>query len=286
MAKNRYPLNQSPLYKVVGMRRLEAVLRIDISKLDRLLAPENYRVWVNKDGRVIQQPLKWLAQVHKRIGDLLSRVEVPDYVFSQKGRSYADNARQHTGNFPLGKTDIWKFYPSTTRYSVWRMFSRDFKCANDVADVLADICCFQQKHLPTGSFLSGPIAFFAALPMFDAICERAITAESRMTLYVDDLTFSGPTVSKNLISQFRQIIRRHGFKTKQSKTRTFPADAPKTVTGVVVVGNKVRLPNLRHRKIWETRRAIRIAIGEEKSWLMRSLKGRIQEAKQMLVNPI
>lgn len=41
------------------------MLRIDVSKLDRLLAPENYRVWTNDKGREIQQPLKWLAQVHR-----------------------------------------------------------------------------------------------------------------------------------------------------------------------------------------------------------------------------
>mgnify|MGYP000064713570 CR=1 FL=1 len=285
MAKSRYPLHQSQLYKIVGMGRLEAILGIDVSKLDCLLAPENYRVWVNKKGREIQQPLKRLAQVHRRIGDLLSRVEVPDYVFSQKGRSYVDNARQHTGNFPLGKTDISKFYPSTTRYMVWRMFSGDFKCASDVANILADLCCFKQEHLPTGSSLSGPIAFFAARPMFDTICERAGAAESRMTLYVDDLTFSGPTVTKKLVSEFRQIIRRHGLKTKQSKTKTFPANVPKTVTGVIVVGENVRLPNIRHKKIWETRSAIESTTGEKKRRLVRSLKGRLQEAKQILGNP-
>lgn len=282
MAKSRYPLHQSPLYKIVGVGRLEAVLRIDVSKLDRLLAPENYRVWINEKGREIQQPLKWLAQVHKRIGDLLSRIELPDYVYSQKGRSYADNARQHIGSFPLGKTDISKFYPSTTRQMVWRMFSNEFKCANDIADILADICCYQRSHLPTGSSLSGRVAFFAARSLFDATSKIAADTGSRMTVYVDDITLSGPLVTKHLMSEVRQIVRRHGLKTKDAKTKTFPAEAPKTVTGAVVVGNEVCLPNSRHRKIWETRHAILVASRNNRDKLIRSLKGRLQEAKQIL----
>lgn len=149
-ANRRYPIQDSRLYKIVGKGQLETLLGIQLEHLDRLLSPDNYRVWINENNREIQQPINWLGQVHKRIGDLLSRIEIPEYVYSQKGRSYVDNARQHTGNVPLGKTDISKFYPSTTRQMVWRMFSEDFNCANDIADILADICCYQQKHLPTG----------------------------------------------------------------------------------------------------------------------------------------
>lgn len=283
MAKARYPLHQSPLYKIVGFGKLEAILGIDLTKLDRLLSPENYRVWFNAKGREIQQPIKWMEYVHKRIGNLLSRVELPDYVFSQKGRSYMDNAKQHVGNFPLGKTDISSFYPSITRHMVWRMFSIEFKCAHDVADILADICCYKQAHLATGSSLSGRVAFFAARPMFDAILTIADDTASCMSLYVDDITLSGPAVTKSVLTDVRQVIRRHGLKTKNAKSKTFSASAAKTVTGAVIVGDEVRLPNVRHKKIWETRHAIRIAAPSDREKLIHSLRGRMQEAKQILV---
>ena len=48
-----------------------------------------------------------------------------------------------------------------------RMFLHDFECAEDIAHRLADICCYKQLHLPTGSPVSGRIAFFAAKHMFD-----------------------------------------------------------------------------------------------------------------------
>lgn len=286
MAKGRYPLHQSPLYKIVGLGKLETVLGIKVEKLDRLLAAENYRVWINLKGREIQQPIKWLAHVHKRIGGLLARIELPSYVFSQKGRSYADNAKYHANGEPLGKTDISGFYTSTTRHLVWRMFARDFQCAKDIANILADICCYKQLHLPTGSPLSGRIAFLAAKPAFDRVADMAVENNSRMSLYVDDITLSGPGVTKSLISDVRQVIRQHGLRTKKSKTKTFAAGAAKTVTGAVVLGAEVRLPNGRHRKIWETRKLLRMAAPAERLSLSRSLRGRLQEAKQILAKNI
>lgn len=282
MANNRYPLNQSPFFKMVGIGQLERVLSIDINKLSRLLSDSNYRVWINEKGREIQQPLKWLAQVHKRIGNLFSRIELPDYVYSQKGRSYVDNARQHVGNFPLAKTDITKFYTSTTRQMVWRMFVQDFQCARDVADILADICCYQQKHLPTGSSLSGRVAFFAARHMFDKISDKAKAIESKLTLYVDDITLSGNSVTKKIISEVRHIIRTHGLRTKESKTKTYAAASAKVVTGTVLMGNEIRLPNSRHKKIWQTHRAMQLAQPKDREKFARSLKGRLQEAKQII----
>lgn len=281
MAKNRYPLDQSPFYKLVGLGKLSSIIRVDLTKLDQLLSWENYKVWENQRGREIQQPVRWLGEVHKRISNLLAKIEVPSYVFSQKGRSYVDNAAYHIGNVPLGKTDISKFYPSTTHAMVRSMFSKDFRCAADVATILANICCYQQRHLPTGSPLSGRIAFFAARSMFDKIEILAERNSGVMSLYVDDITISGPAVTRRLLSEVQHIVRQHGHKTKSSKTKTYSASSAKMVTGAVIVNSEVRLPNTRHKKIWESRRNILSATKEEKPALLRSLRGRLQEAKQI-----
>ena len=117
-ARERYPLHQSPLYKMRGKGQFERVLGIRWDAIDELSDPTNYRVWRNKKGREIQQPVgPALAAVHVRIARLLGRIELPDYLFSRKGRSYVDNARRHVGSVPLIKTDIHKFYPSVT----WEM---------------------------------------------------------------------------------------------------------------------------------------------------------------------
>ncbi len=280
--RDRYALNQSPLFRIRGKGQFESIIGIEWDAVKALVLASPYRVWLNAKGREIQQPLGKLETVHRRIGDLLARIELPDYLYSQRGRSYADNARQHVGDIPLVKTDIHKFYPSTTWAMVRRMFAEDFDCADDVARQLADLCCYQQKHLPTGSPVSGRIAFFAARQMFDRIAEVAATQGCRMTAYVDDVTISGERASKTLLSEIRKIVHQHGLKTKQRKSATFSATSVKPVTGTVIAGNQLRLPNERHKKIYEARRELEVAPLADKPRIQRMLRGRLQEAKQII----
>ncbi len=186
-----YPIHQSPLFRLLSKRKFESVIGVSWEAIPDLLARDGYRVWKNEKDREIQAPIFWMATVHKRIANLLGRIELPDYLYSRKGRSYADNARQHVGIQQLLKTDINKFYPSTTRRMVMKLFIEDFQCARDVANRLADICCYKQRHLPTGSPLSGRVAFFAARHMFDEVSSLASAADCKMTAYVDDITVSG-----------------------------------------------------------------------------------------------
>lgn len=282
MNKKPYLINQSPLFKVVGLGQLEHILQIKLVNLGALISDDNYRVWTTSKGREIQQPIKWLAQVHERIARFISRIELPDYVYSQKGRSYIDNAKQHLGLTPLGKTDISNFYPSTTHKMVVDMFIHQFQCARDVARILADICCFRKQHLPTGSKLSGRVAFFSALSMFDEIERTAKERGCKMTLYVDDITISGIGANKKLLCDVRQIVRRHGLKTKCEKTKTFPLNAPKTVTGAIVLGSEIKLPNSRHLKLHAARRALVKSDNFERQRLLLSYRGRLREAGQVL----
>jgi hypothetical protein len=279
---DRYQLNQSPLFRMRGKGQFEAVIGLAWNAVAPLLIARGYRVWLNSKGREIQQPIGKLELVHRRIGDLLARIELPDYLYSQKGRSYADNARRHVGEVPLLKTDIHQFYPSTTWMMVYRMFAVDFECAQDVAKRLADICCYRQAHLPTGSAVSGRIAFFAARHMFDAIDEVAKREQCAMTAYVDDVTVSGRQATKTLLCEIRQIVHQHGLKTKQRKSRTYAANTPKLVTGAVISGRDLRLPNERHRKIHQARRDLAHAPTAERRRIQQVLRGRVQEANQVL----
>lgn len=280
--RRRYPLDQSPLFRLRGKGKFGQVVGVKWDAVPVLIASDSYRVWKNDKGRDIQAPVHWMAAVHRGIGDLLARIEVPGYVFSQKGRSYADNARQHVGVHPVVKTDIHKFYPSVTRAMVFKTFLHDFQCAADVADRLADIICYEQAHLPTGSPLSGRVAFFAARALFDDIARLAVQVGCTMTIYVDDITLSGPKATKRLLADVRRLIAEHGLKSKTRKSKTFGPTAPKGVTGAVIVGEELRLPNDRHRKIHEARQALRAAEGEGRKILRRRLRGRQQEAAQIL----
>jgi hypothetical protein len=277
----RYPIHQSPLYRIKGRGQFQSVLNVNWNDSKKLLSSDNYKVWINDDGREIQKPIRWLNAVHLRLGKLLSRIELPDYLYSQKGKSYADNARAHIGDTPLVKTDINKFFPSTSWQMVYKLFKEDFKCASDVSHVLADICCYEQAYLPTGSPISGRVSFFAAKHMFDELAKLASAHNCTITVYVDDVTLSGEKATKTLLGEARKIISKYGYKTKQRKSRTYASKKPKPVTGAIVATDNLRLPNNRHKKIWETRNMLKTADPTEKHQLQLSLRGRLQEAKQI-----
>jgi len=278
----RYPLERSPLYRLRGKNKFETVIGVQWDAVPKLLDLKHYRVWTNEKGREIQAPRGWLAQVHRRIGKLLARIELPDYVYSQKGRSYVDNARAHRGDTPLIKTDISRFYPSVTRQAVFRMFLDDFECAVDVAHRLADVCCYKQAYLPTGSALSGRVAFFAKRHMFDEIADVVEDVGCKMTAYVDDVTISGVAATKTLLGAVRETIGRHGLRTQGRKSKVYASSAAKAITGVVVVRDEVRLPNARHLNIHRARQAVQVAEPGALDRARRVLAGRLQEARQVL----
>jgi len=280
--RNQYSIDQSPLYRLVGLKQLEICLGVELDRLDKLLKDGSYRVWINEKGREIQHPLGWLGQVHGKIAKHLAKIETPDYVNHKRGRSHVKNAEEHTGYHSVIKTDISNYYPSITRAMLKGMFIKEFKCAIDVAGILADICTFQKAHLATGSPVSGYLAFLASKDLFDKVHEISKERGCVFTLYVDDLTISGDTATKRLLKEVMASVKAAGLKTNHAKSKTFAPHATKMITGVAVKGNQCLLPNKRHKQIAENRKAIANAQqADQKEILKRSLKGRLMAAKQI-----
>jgi Reverse transcriptase (RNA-dependent DNA polymerase) len=277
-----YPIDQSPLFKLKGKGQFLKIIGVEWEASRQLLSENQYKVFQNKKGRWIQEPIGWLRSVHDQIRCLLNRIETPDYLYSRKGRSYVDNAKQHVGWHPVIKTDIAKFYPSTTRDMVFKLFHDVFKCARDIASRLADICCFEQKQLPTGSPLSGVLAYLANQKMFDKIDELAVGSGCSHSVYVDDITLSGVAANKKLLQQVHSVIFKHGMSAKLDKARSYDACETKKVTGVILVGTEVRLPNSQYKKIADERRLLANCSNDEYESLEKKLKGRIQAARQIV----
>ena len=91
-----------PLYGLQSKKMLKRLLHIKDSKITKqdyivsLVSP-----YIDKSAkpRLIEPPSEELKTVQKRLKSLLSKIVVPDNVFSGvKGRSYADNAKMHIGN--------------------------------------------------------------------------------------------------------------------------------------------------------------------------------------------
>ena len=196
--KKRYPLNQSPLYRLRRRKDLADLLRLSLPQLESLAnatAPQ-YRCFgkvVGKKTRWIEWPRKPLQRAQKRLSRLLDRIEAPDYIHSGfRGRSYVTNAQQHKCVGNVAKIDIRSFFPQASSRWVRHCFADAFECSQDVAAILTKLFTIH-GHLTTGGNSSTIVSFFAYKPMFDTIQilakTRGVTEdtqedEERAILYV------------------------------------------------------------------------------------------------------
>lgn len=253
-SKNKsYPLKDSPLYHLTTKKQMGKLLGKTINELNKLLSENNYRVFsIEKNGkqREIQTPAFNLDIVHTRIASLLVRLKVPDYLHSGiKGRSNITNAKIHIGNHPVLTMDIKKFYPSVTQKSIYHFFNTTMNSAPDVSGILAKLCTYD-SHVPTGSRLSMPLSFWANYKMYKNIHLLCLRKGVMMSVFVDDLTFSGKNVNELFKNNVEKIIKNAGLIVHPDKTQLYSHDNPKLITGVIIDKNGMKVRNKHHKDIY------------------------------------
>lgn len=184
MKTKRYPLNQSPFFRLQSRAKLAAFLDVALADLNNMALAQDslyncFTKKIEKNGktkeRKVERPKLELRRVQRRIVHLLDRIQPPDYLHSGfRGRSYTSNALQHDPKARLAKIDIRKFFPSAYAGYVYRSFVDVFQCSHDVAGVIARLTT-AFGHLPTGGNSSTIMSFFAFKPMFDEIQCLAIS---------------------------------------------------------------------------------------------------------------
>lgn len=224
------------LFKVLKLDKNEAKLLSDYSSLEKFYKQADNTV---NDRRIYKVTGK-LLNIHKRINYLLSNIEKPDYLHSaRKKRSYITNAQQHIGQLQVLTLDIESYFPSIHRNSIFRLFRNTFKCSHVVSDFLAHICTYQ-GILVTGSPLSMNLAFFASKDMFDSMYAFAKSENITMTVYVDDITFSGSRINSSFKYHIKGMFHKNGFQLNKGKTRFYSKKhTAREITGVTIRGNHI-----------------------------------------------
>lgn len=92
-----------------------------------------------------------------------------------------------------------------------------------------------------------PLAYFANSRMFGEMYELCQKLKVKMTVYVDDLTFSGSNVNRLFCAVIRKVISKHGHIMHPTKTKLYAKDKPKLVTGIIVLGDALKVRNEQHR---------------------------------------
>ncbi|WP_288929237.1 reverse transcriptase family protein [uncultured Maritimibacter sp.] len=279
----RYPVSQSPLFKLSSPRRLAKVLGLEEQELEELAnRSDNYkRFKVGKTKkRDVQEPKEKLRAVHKRISRWLARIETPDYLHSAiRGRSYITNAQTHLSDTNLIKVDIRAFFQNVKQHAVYLFFLNEMRCRGDVAMLLAKALTVD-GHLPTGSPVSPILSYYAHKPMFDQIANLAAQRGLKFTVYVDDMCLSGSAATRATLFDVRALIAKAGL--KSHKCRFFPAGTPRIVTGVALTKAGPTLPHNRHLRIKEGfDQAAMLPPGRTRKDALSALISRMHEAAQL-----
>jgi hypothetical protein len=288
-----YPIEQSPLFRLANKRRFAELIGLDLKSLKQILSTGSANYYLGSvpkaDGtsRTTETPKSALKRVQKKFLRLLSRVETPGYLHSGvRGRSYMTNASVHAaahpGGFAVAKIDIKKFFPSTTFEHVKRGMRETFQCSPDIAYLIAKLCTYE-THVPTGSPISCLAAFYAHKTLFDALFAIARKKGWTLTCYVDDITISGRNVNRKSLLFVKRAVAASGL--ALHKERVYSNAAPKLITGNVVCGINVKLPNRRQRAIYEGFSSLREKVQNynpvQFDAEVNSMKGRINEAAHL-----
>ncbi|QJB58263.1 reverse transcriptase family protein [Pseudodesulfovibrio sp. zrk46] len=290
--KTKYSLSQSPFYKLSTKKKLAQLLGQPLADLQALAKSNgNYNVYTLlpksklshpyfvKKERQVQEVRPHLKTVHTRILNLLKRIKTPTYLHSAtKGKSYKTNAESHLNRNALYKVDIKSFYESISFGRIYHFFHEIMKCNEDVAHLLTRLCAYQ-RNLPTGSCISPLLSYWTNVTMFDDLYIFSRAHGLTMTLYVDDLTFSGNEISKRTCFEIDKIIAGYGY--KPHKQKQYSTKKTKIVTGLALCNDRLDIPNKRRGKI----RVLLEAISQEKDAakkekLCNSLVGMTYEAAQ------
>lgn len=245
-----YSVEKSPLFKIQYLDKLLDILNTNNQILFSILENKiNQYNCFSQKNRNIQAPIDELYNIHNRIASLLARITLPDYLFSGiKGISYIENAKEHLNAKEILTTDITAFFPSTSRKMIFWFFKDTLQCSYKVANILADLCSINE-HLPTGSQISMPLAYWVNAKMFDELNNLAKDSNLKMTVYVDDVTFSGDKIPKGFKYQIERVIKKHKHNIKLEKTTLYTQQSVKEVTGLILRDGVLLLPNRQFKKL-------------------------------------
>ncbi|WP_182282927.1 reverse transcriptase family protein [Comamonas testosteroni] len=193
-----------------------------------------------KDGgtRLIHIPTLHLKIIQKRINkNIFDNVTYPDYLHGGiEDKDYVKNALSHANAEAIICLDIKNFYPSITQTRVSKIFQYFFKFPEDVSNLLAKLCCHEER-VPQGACTSSHLAnlaFFDSEYHFASFCKSKKYTYTRL---LDDITiskssaFSDTEISK-AIASVKSIISPHGIKLNNKKQKIVSRSNPKDLMEV------------------------------------------------------
>lgn len=254
-AGNFMELEHSPLFGIDSLKSLTLLLNIsDEEELDKLCSTENYHIYFSgSNKRLVEAPNDRLKTIQKTFNKYLQKIETPKYVFSgRKKTNNILNAKEHINCNDMICTDVKKFFPSTNIKYVKHFLISHLKMEKKVANILSKLLTVN-GHLPTGAPSSVLLTYWAYKETFDKIHDFAERIGLKMTIYVDDITFSSKSkISKILLSYVKKELSNVGLTLHPDKIRRYRCSKYKHTTGVCIdKKHQLRIPNKTRKKLMD-----------------------------------
>jgi RNA-directed DNA polymerase len=207
------------------LQKLAAILGVSLPDLLDLSnsAPKQYyeKTLVKHDKvRVIEIPsadLKGKQRILLR--QVLSNLPVHPRLYGCPGTSIKDAVADHIRKPVVITLDIKDFFPSVQSYQIRNVLRRR-KASAEVTETLVRLTTYK-NHLPHGSPTSPCIARLILNPLATNLERllKSIHPDAMFSIYVDDITISGPEGIVRAIPTIKGIVKRLGFVINHKKLR-------------------------------------------------------------------
>ena len=213
------------------------VPREDIRRIAKRVGQHYHPFDIRKGAtswRHIDNPSPFLKRLQTAIAKrLLQPLPLPSNMLGGVGRrTIADNSDIHARSSVLVSMDIRNFFPSTSHHQVMEVFLRDARCSEHIASLLTKLTTLH-GGLPQGAPTSSALANLVVAPMFRELEVLARELDLVVSIWVDDIAFSGVR-AKEAIEPAVRIVEKYGYSIGSKKTQVIPRHRPQRLTGTVV----------------------------------------------------
>lgn len=148
------------------------------------------------------------------------------------GKSFIDNAEIHVDKSVVVTMDLRDCFPRVKDKVIFKVFKERLQCSEEIAKLLTRLTTYK-TYLPQGAPTSTILANLSLIPMFTEMKRIASKNGLSLTLFVDDISLSGPNADK-FVDQFIKIIQKNGHAVRQKKVKIMRQAKRQEVTGIVV----------------------------------------------------
>lgn len=255
-------VNQT-LKSLTNQNFLANFLQCDRDTLRLLKSDMMYDVYTTprtgRKNREVQAPKEQLKNAQNILKKEFAREELPQWVMCAKKRGHIRNALAHAGKGKyVIKLDVTNFYGSCRSEYIYNLFHHHegYGLSKGVSSTLTQIVTYR-GFLPTGAPTSPYLAFLAYRQCFDEIYRITLAHKFHMTLFADDITLSfqrDACLSCYWIQRrIKDILERYGLNLNDSKTKFYPSNRIKNITGIPVADSYLRPPNKTLKKMHDAR---------------------------------